>query len=181
MKIGIVFGCFIPLHTGHMSLIEKAAKMNDRVIIAVCGSDQDRGKDFIPFRVRIKLMQHVFDQNNITIVSIDDAKLGLDGTFTLDNWRIWSDELFNNAGICAYDSGNEITWYTGELSYVDKLKALYDTHNFFIVSRRINNISGTEIRSNWRSYMDKIHPYFYDYLHGIVLCEYLGYVERRNK
>ena len=162
------------MHVGHESLIEKAASMNDRVIIAVCGSDYDRGKDFIPFRDRIKLITIIFSENNITVVSIDDAKLKLDGTFTLENWHIWSDELFKNARICPYDCGNEITWYTGELSYATKLKELYDSHNFFIASRRINDISGTEIRKNWKVHGDKINRDFYDYLRGRFILDLLG-------
>ena len=57
MKIGIVFGCFIPLHQGHLSLINKAIQENDKVIIGVCGFDDDRGKDFISFKTRIELIK----------------------------------------------------------------------------------------------------------------------------
>jgi cytidyltransferase-like protein len=163
--VGIIFGCFIPLHIGHLSLIYKAAKMNDKVIIAVCGSDNDRGKDFIPFRDRIKLVKKVFaGLDNIIVVAVDDEKLKLDGTFTLDNWRKWSEELFDNAGICAYDYQYEFTWYTGELSYVEKLKELFNFHNFFLASRRINDISGTEIRHCWERYSGKIDVDFWNYL-----------------
>ena len=58
-KVGVVFGCFIPLQKGHLSLIDKALK-NDKVIIGVCGYDLDRGKDFIPFKDRIELIKEIF-------------------------------------------------------------------------------------------------------------------------
>ncbi|MBP3824563.1 MAG: adenylyltransferase/cytidyltransferase family protein, partial [Butyrivibrio sp.] len=51
-NIGIVFGCFIPFHKGHESLVKRALDENDRMIIAVCGYQEDRGKDFLPFTVR---------------------------------------------------------------------------------------------------------------------------------
>lgn len=51
MKIGITFGCFIPLHVGHMAMIERSVRENDRTIIAVCGYDDDRGKDFIHLKI----------------------------------------------------------------------------------------------------------------------------------
>lgn len=35
-KIGITFGCFIPLHKGHMSMIDLSLKDNDITVIGVC-------------------------------------------------------------------------------------------------------------------------------------------------
>ena len=72
-KIGIVFGCFIPLHKGHESLIERALAENDRMIIAVCGYQQDRGKDFLPFTMRYKLVKEIFRDNPRVIVEIGRA------------------------------------------------------------------------------------------------------------
>lgn len=95
MKIGIVFGCFIPLHTGHRELIKRALTENDQVIIAICGKDTDRGKDFIPFRDRINLIKRIYFFSIFHIVAIDDEKIGMDGTFTRANWVRWSNELFD--------------------------------------------------------------------------------------
>ena len=164
MKIGIVFGCFIPLHTGHMSLINRSCTDNDLTIIAVCGKDNDRGKDFIPFQHRIKLMGVAYYSRNVKIVALDDEKLGMDGSFSRDNWVKWSNELFRQAELDPNNSDNSYTWYTGEPSYEEKLSSIYPDHTFVIVDRSENTISGTQIRSNPRQYWDQIELTFKIYL-----------------
>lgn len=60
VTIGITFGCFIPLHSGHLDMIQKSRAVHQKTIVAVCGYDGDRGDGFIPFRERIVLMKQVF-------------------------------------------------------------------------------------------------------------------------
>lgn len=171
MKIGIVFGCFIPLHSGHMKLIDRAVRENDQVIIAVCGKDTDRGKDFIPFRDRINLINRIYFFSIFHIVAIDDEKIGMDGTFTRDNWVRWSNELFDQVGWDPSSPHTEYTWYTGEPSYQEKLESIYPNHKIVIIDRAENTISGTKIRENPTKYKDSIHPRFVEYLKqkGIIL------------
>lgn len=165
MNIGITFGCFIPLHKGHLSMIDRSLKENHLTIIGVCGFDNDRGKDFISFRKRIQLMKMLYAKENVKVVVIDDKKIGLDGTFTLENWRWWCTELFVNAGINPYVKTNNITWYSGELSYFSKIRCLYPKHIFELLDRENIDISGTEIRKNPKKYEDMIHPLFREYLY----------------
>jgi len=161
--IGIVFGCFIPLHRGHMTLINKALSECDKVIIGICGSDEDRGKDFIPFKHRIDLMKKAYNTDNITIVSIDDKKLGLTGKFDRPSWEIWSKELFTNANV---DPNSDIRWYMGEQPYADRLSEIYPNHEFTVLDRTKGIISGTAIRNaiNLKDFSSVIHPVFYEYL-----------------
>ena len=158
-KVGIVFGCFIPLHKGHLSLIDKALK-NDKVVIGVCGYDLDRGKDFIPFKDRIELIKEIF--NDLTVVSIDDHKIGLTGKFDLESWKLWCNELFKNADLNPLE--NEITWYLGEQSYLEMLKKIYPKHTFELVERTVIPVSGTMIRENPKENIKEIHPVFIKYL-----------------
>ena len=162
MKVGIVFGCFIPLHQGHEYLIDCALKENDALIIGGCGKDTDRGQDFIPFRDRIKLMKKIYNQPNITISVVDDAKLQLDGTFTYDNWCKWSNELFTNANYNPNE--NQYTWYMGEPSYYEKLKLIFPNHKIKVFDRNVNPLSGTKIRENLTEYTNFINKTFLDYL-----------------
>lgn len=157
-KVGIVFGCFIPLHKGHLSLIDKA-KENDKVIIGVCGYDSDRGKDFIPFKDRIELIQEIF--KDLTVVSVDDHKIGLTGKFDLESWKVWCNELFKNADL---DPNVDITWYLGEQSYLEMLKKIYPKHTFEFVERTVIPVSGTMIRENPKENIEEIHPVFVEYL-----------------
>ena len=162
-KVGIVFGCFIPMHKGHESLIKRALEENDKMIIGVCGYRADRGRDFLDFDARFKLVKEMFaEKDNVIVVQIDDKKLGLDGTFTHDNWVLWGDELFFQAGRRPDDA--EYTWYTGEQSYIDKLKVIYPAHNFTLVDREIIKASGTEIRKSPAIHSDDINDFFKSYL-----------------
>lgn len=162
MKVGIVFGCFIPLHQGHEYLINCALKENEALIIGVCGKDTDRGQNFIPFRDRIKLMKKIYNQPNITISVVDDAKLQLDGTFTYDNWCKWSNELFTNANYNPNE--NQYTWYMGEPSYYEKLKLIFPNHKIKVFNRNVNPLSGTKIRENLTEYTNSINTTFLDYI-----------------
>jgi len=158
-KVGIVFGCFIPLHKGHLSLVDKALK-NDKVIIGVCGYDLDRGKDFIPFKDRVELIKEIF--NDLTVVSVDDHKIGLTGKFDLESWKVWCNELFKNADLDPLE--NEIAWYLGEQSYLEMLKTIYPKHTFELVERAVIPVSGTMIRENPKENIKEIHPVFIEYL-----------------
>lgn len=166
VTIGVVFGCFIPLHSGHLALIDRAFRDNECLIIAVCGKDGDRGKDFIPFRDRIRLVQNKFACNpRVKVVTVDDEKIGMDGTFTLHNWEVWCKELFDNAGIENPDlSFYDITWYTGEQSYIEKLRVVHPKHTFVWMDRSLNTVSGTKIREDVNMYRDQIDPEFQNYL-----------------
>lgn len=160
-KVGIVFGCFIPLHKGHLSLIDKALE-NDKVIIGVCGYDLDRGKDFIPFKDRIELIKEIFKDNKFKVSVVDDHKIGLTGKFDLESWKVWCNELFKNADLDPLE--NEITWYLGEQSYLEMLKKIYPKHTFKFVERTIIPVSGTMIRENPKENIKEIHPVFIKYL-----------------
>ncbi len=162
-KIGIVFGCFIPMHKGHESLIKRALDENDKMIIGVCGYRADRGRDFLDFESRYGLVQEMFaEKDNVIVVQIDDKKLGLDGTFTHDNWVLWGNELFSQAKRKPDDA--EYNWYTGEQSYIDKLSVIYPTHKFTLVDREIIKASGTEIRKSPAIHSDDINDFFKSYL-----------------
>lgn len=164
MKIGIVFGCFIPLHSGHKYLIDQASKDNDIVIIGVCGKDNDRGKDFIPFRDRIELMKKLYTLPKYIVVPVDDEKLKLDGSFSHDNWVIWGKELFSNANINPDNIYAQFTWYTGEPSYTEKLSNIYKCHKFVTFDRPKNGVSGTKIRQNLEDNKQCVNEIFLEYL-----------------
>ena len=161
--IGIVFGCYIPLHDGHMTLINRALDECDKVIIGVCGYADDRGKDFIPFKDRVKLMKKKFKNNPKVIISVvDDKKIGLTGKFDLDAWKIWSTEFFNQAHIDP-NCGEVFVWYMGERDYANKLKQIFTKRHSFVVVKR-NNISGTKIRNKIYKYGQFVDDLFIDYL-----------------
>lgn len=187
--IGIVFGCFIPLHEGHKKLIDRALSECDKVIIAVCGYDDDRGKDYIPFKDRIKLMKKKYqDYSKVTVVSVDDKKIGLTGKFDEESWRIWGNELFKQIKIDP-NCGQVFVWYMGEKSYKNKLLKIYPKHHSFIVVER-DGTSGTKIRKDSYKYTKTIDPDFLNYLNkhnkietkktkakNLKINEYCGFID----
>lgn len=164
-RVGITFGCFIPLHKGHLSIIKQAETENNSVILGVTGHDMDRGRDFIPFLRRIQLMHTIFAcHSNISIAEVDDRSIGLTGTFSLSAWEAWCRELFYTAGYYPDDPHCEFHWYIGEKDYIEKIQVLYPQHHFHLMDRSIIPISGTAIRENPEKYGGYIHPVFLDCL-----------------
>ena len=164
-RVGITFGCFIPLHKGHLSIIKQAETENNSVILGVTGHDMDRGRDFIPFLRRIQLMHTIFAcHSNISIAEVDDRSIGLTGTFSLSAWEAWCRELFYTAGYYPDDPHCEFHWYIGEKDYIEKIQVLYPQHHFHLMDSSIIPISGTAIRENPEKYGGYIHPVFLDYL-----------------
>lgn len=59
--VGIIFGTFAPLHTGHIDLITKAKRENERVIVIVSGYNDDRGdKIGLPVQKRFRYVREAF-------------------------------------------------------------------------------------------------------------------------
>jgi len=165
MRVGIFFGCFIPLHKGHEEMIRLAMKENDHLILGICGYDNDRGKGYLSFRERLRLMTKLFgDKENVTLAVVDDKKVGLKGTFSVNAWKLWSDELFENAKFNPNDKSHQYTWYSGEPDYLEKIQELYPTHEIKHIPRTLIPISGTQIRNNTTKYREDVNPLFAVYL-----------------
>lgn len=167
-KVGLVFGCFIPMHKGHLYMIDKALEENDRIVLGVCGFDDDRGKDFIPFKVRQELLTSKYRYNDkVTLSIVDDKKIGLEGKFDENAWRIWGKEFFTNANVDPDDANIEFTWYTGEQRYIDEIQKVYPKHTFVLLDRGINTISGTAIRNDLKHNLTQIDPVFLRYIFDV--------------
>ena len=169
-KIGVVFGCFIPLHRGHLKLIEDALRENDIIILGICGSTNDRGKDFITFSDRCHLLWEKYKNNpRVYLVELDDDEIGLTGKFDIPSWSMWARALFDGfqeeSGWEDYEILNaQFTWYTGELNYVEKLSEILRDDNFKYYGRQATPISGTKIRGDYKRYRCCVDEDFRKYL-----------------
>ena len=164
--VGIAFGCYAPMHQGHLDVIYKAKKECDAgVIIIVCGSDDDRAVAHnMPLNDRYNYVKEFFnDDVLVDVYKIDETNLDIapypDGW---DKWLTYFNDIYEKY------SFNERIWYVGEEDYKKELnkrgeKAVY-------LSRNNNEISATLIRNNPYKYWDRIIPTFrHVFSHNILI------------
>lgn len=164
-SIGIVLGCFAPLHQGHLDVIMRAKKENDGgCLVIISGYENDRGSDFLPFEKRYRYVREYFaDDDLVAVYAIDEKELGIDGQN--NQWDIWLREFSNIWSIAA--DGNAV-WYVGEKEYQTELENR--GMNVVLLDRDENPISATMIRSNPVKYWDKIaFPFRRAFSHNILI------------
>lgn len=156
-EIGIVFGCYAPMHQGHLDVVFKAKKECEAgVIIIVCGSDEDRGVGYnMPLLDRYNYIKDFFkDDEAIDVYMIDETDLDIapypNGW---DKWLTYFNEIYD----ANYDIKDRI-WYVGEEDYVKQLNKRCE--NVVYLNRQVNEISATLIRNNPYKYWNKIVPTF---------------------
>lgn len=188
MKVGITFGGYCPMHTGHLDLIMRAKKENDLCYVIVCGYENEPRADEIGLTLkrRYSLVKQMFkDDEQIKVFMVNDTELGIDESMSESNWDIWlrcveeQVEKFEETIEDKLTGTTRYTWYVGEQSYVDSLNARrYDMcqDNMFVivddvvhVERSINPISATAIRENPVKYWNKIAWPFRQYFSTNIL------------
>lgn len=188
MKVGITFGGYCPMHTGHLDLIMRAKKENDLCYVIVCGYENEPRADEIGLTLkrRYSLVKQMFkDDEQIKVFMVNDTELGIDESMSELNWNIWLRcieeriEKFEETIADKLTSITEYTWYVGEQSYVDSLtirKYVHNKENTFniidkvvYVRRDLNPISATVIRENPVKYWNKIAWPFRQYFSTNIL------------
>ena len=75
MKVVLVTGGFDPLHSGHIEYFKEAKKLGDKLIVGV-NSDawltRKKGRPFMPFEERIKIIEALDVVDQTTYVMNDD-------------------------------------------------------------------------------------------------------------
>lgn len=188
MKVGITFGGYCPMHTGHLDLIMRAKKENDLCYVIVCGYENEPRADEIGLTLkrRYSLIKQMFkDDEQIKVFMVNDTELGIDESMSESNWDIWlrcvekQVEKFEKTIENKLTGTTKYTWYVGEQSYVNSLNIRrYDKSkdNMFVivdevvyVERSINPISATAIRENPVKYWNKIAWPFRQYFSTNIL------------
>ena len=166
-KVGVIFGKFYPLHTGHIHLIQRAISQVDELYVILC-SDTERDMALFEesamsrqptINDRIRWLLQTFKyQKNIHIELLEE-----DGIPAYPNgWLQWSErvkKLFKEKGIepeCVYSSEpQDVTMYK-ELFNLNTV--LIDPHREFM------KVSGTQIRKaplkNWQYIPTEVRPFF---------------------
>ncbi|OOF71374.1 multifunctional transcriptional regulator/nicotinamide-nucleotide adenylyltransferase/ribosylnicotinamide kinase NadR [Rodentibacter caecimuris] len=167
-KVGVIFGKFYPVHTGHINMIYEAFSKVDELHIIVCSDTERDLKLFYDSKMkkmptvqdRLRWMQQIFkyQKNQIFIHHLVE-----DGIPSYPNgWQSWSDEvkkLFHQKNV------NPSIVFSSEIQD----KAPYQQYLGLEVSlvdpdRTFFNISATKIRNNpfqyWKFIPKEVRPFF---------------------
>ena len=182
-KVGVVFGCFAPLHQGHLDLIMRAKKENDGgVIVICCGYDGDRGEPLMPHKRRYRYVREFFnDDDLVAVYAINDTEQGL--APYPNGWNGWMKEferIFEVATECRLEpQGHQgyswivrpkRHWYVGEKSYYEDLCGM-DEEVTYVDRLAENPICATMIRKNPIEHWNKIAtPFRRCFSHNILIC-----------
>ncbi len=101
MKISVISGGFDPLHSGHISYIQEASKLGDKLIILLNSDDwliKKKGKYFMPFSERLKILQNIKLVDEVIAFEDDENGSCINGLADIQN-RFHDDQIiFCNGG-----------------------------------------------------------------------------------
>jgi HTH-type transcriptional repressor of NAD biosynthesis genes len=153
MKRGLVIGKFLPIHQGHVALIEFAAAQCDELIVSMSYTSAD----VIPAAIRFNWIVELFNDNpkikpNLIVDDFDDESLELP-----ERTRIWAQVI--------KEKYPPIQFLFSSESYGDPFaKNLNAAHIQFDPSRKLFPISASQIRSNpfqhWSFIPEVVRPHF---------------------
>lgn len=174
MKVGIAFGCYCPLHQGHLDTIMRAKKENDNCVVFVCGYDNDRGEDILPLIKRYRIISNFLTDGITKVSKINDDDLGLDQSMSDYNWRTWLTELYRQLAEMGYSNSDEFNFYVAEAAYCTPISK-YIPNGFnvtcHLLDRSINPVSGTLCRKYPLKYWHYITaPFRAYYSHNILIA-----------
>lgn len=151
-RVGVILARFQPIHNGHLELIRKAVKENDKVLIFIGSVDKMNERNPIPWKIRHRLVIEAIGQNipeASTTIPIKVVPLK-DLTDEKDNSHDWGFYLFANmvkespdsTYTMYYSDGYEIitSWFPGFI--------LYDHINLSLLARGAceQGVSATMVR-----------------------------------
>lgn len=167
-KVGVIFGKFYPVHTGHINMIYEAFSKVDEIHVVVC-SDTERDlqlfhnskmKKMPTVQDRLRWMQQIFkyQQGQIFIHHLVE-----DGLPSYPNgWQGWADRV---KALFAEKHINPSVVFSSEIQD----KAPYETYLNLQVElvdpeRQFFNVSATKIRNNpfeyWKFIPKEVRPFF---------------------
>ncbi len=141
MITGLVLGKFMPLHRGHMYLIDHARRRVDDLTVLVCSLTREP----IPGELRYQWVRDLYPDVNVQHCTDENPSYPEEHP---DFWNIWTRSLRR---FCP--TGPEVV-FTSEL-YGDQLaQCLGARHEMVDLERRYVPVSGTAIRARPFDYWD---------------------------
>lgn len=166
-RIGVVFGKFYPLHTGHIYLIQRACSQVDELYVILCHDEPSDRALFIDSSMsqqptvsdRLRwLLQNFKYQKNIYIHSFDQQ-----GIETYPHgWQVWSEGM--KKFLMAKNIQPQFI-YSGEVDDIAHYKKYLGAEVVLIdPERTFMNISGNQIRQApfryWEYIPTEVKPFF---------------------
>lgn len=86
-SIAIVFGTFAPMHKGHIDLIQRAKRENNKVVVVASGYKDDRGDTIgLNLQRRFRYIRETFHNDDLVkVVKLDETNLPP----MPDGWSEW--------------------------------------------------------------------------------------------
>lgn len=169
MKIGVTFGCYCPLHRGHLDVIYEAKKTCDKTIVFVCGTSNDkddRYKGLVPLDKRFILIRNFLHDDSVDVIKIDDADIEIDESGSESNWSSWLEYVQRKIYKYTEDLHKlsaDIVWFFSEPEYIVPLVKYYGPNLGYKIIKKKRQVSGTECRNNpilhWSEITAPFRPY----------------------
>lgn len=174
-QIGITFGSFAPLHSGHLDMIYRAKKECDGgVVVLSCGYNGDKGEPSMPHHRRYRYVREFFaDDDLVAVYGINDDDIGANRY--PDGWDVWMthvNHLWETATRKMPGQKPPVrVWYVGDKEYADKLHNVYGEKVILVDRESSNPIHATMIRQNPIKNWDKItFPFKRVFSTNILIC-----------
>jgi HTH-type transcriptional repressor of NAD biosynthesis genes len=145
MSTGFLLGKFLPLHHGHIHLIETAQKRVDHLTVLVCSLKREP----IPGELRCQWVRELFPTVNVQHFSEDVPQYPEEHP---DFWAIWLGVIRRYVPV-----GPDFV-FTSE-TYGDKLAEILGAQHICVdLKREMFPVSGTAVRENPAAYWHLIPP-----------------------
>lgn len=154
MKRGLVIGKFLPLHNGHISLINFAKERCDELVVFA----HKGAEDCIDVTVRLGWLYKVFGGDKSITIETNDTLLPESSVPSKDISKVWADYLIKRfPDVNVLFSSEKYGEYVS--GYMEIENVVYD------IDRNIAPISATAIRKNpyenWFFLPDVVKPYYF--------------------
>lgn len=174
MRIGMTFGCYCPMHQGHLDVIMKSKKENDLTYVFVCHNHLDERDTNYGFTLdkKYNIIRNFLKSELIKVEKQDDDELGLDLSYSDDNWVKWLNSAILK--IDELDPLDTLTIYCGEDSYKQSIERVKDklmhSLDVIVLNRKSSSISATKCRENPIKYWKYIcQPYRAYFSHNVLI------------
>jgi len=149
-KDGLIIGKFMPIHAGHMDLIDYARSQVERLTVLVCSLE----KEPIPGRFRYEWMKELYPDVNVIWVTDENPSFPKEHP---DFWEIWKGTILRNAP-------RPDVLFTSE-EYGDKLAEVLGCKHILVdIDRKKFHISGEKVRAdpygNWMMIPPPVKAYY---------------------